>query len=101
MSRQVGTLYTTPDQLNGIQVTIEEYGDPTYQRIVNGNLEEHKGFGMYKPIYDSRQGSYVSGIILCDVSGYEIPSEHYRQSDFIWSGNIGTNNKEEVKWWTI
>lgn len=101
MSRQIGTLYTTPDKLNGLQVTIEEYADPTYKRIINGSLDEYQGYANYKDIYDSRQGSYVGGIILCDAAGYEVASEHYKLSDFIWSGNVGTNSMEEIRWWMI
>lgn len=101
MTRQIGTLLTTPDGLNGIQVILEEYGDPTYKRIVDGSLDEYEGMASYKDKYDERQGSYVGGIILCDSSGNEIASEHYRVSDFTWSGNLPTGKTEEIRWWTI
>lgn len=84
--KQIGTLMK--DSENGIQVYLDPIESIKYKRIVNGTLEEYTGFAMYKEIYDTRQGSMVSGIVLCDASGYPMESEHYKVSDFTWSGNV-------------
>lgn len=93
--RQTGTLIL-PDGYNGIQITLDAYGDPRYNRIINGVTDEYMGYCMYKDKYDSRQGSYVGGIILCDAAGFPLPNEHYMLSEFTWSGNISYGGGEVI-----
>jgi hypothetical protein len=83
--RQVGTLML--DGYTGVQVTIDEYTIYA-KRISNGVTHDYKVLAMYKDKYDSRQGAYVGGVILCDAKGYPLEEEHYTLSDFTWSGNI-------------
>lgn len=84
---QTGTLLDATG-MNGIVVRIKPFGDPTYQRIVGGELEASSGVCIYRDKYDTSQGSMVSGLVLCDAGGYPIESEHYMLREFTWSGNV-------------
>jgi hypothetical protein len=90
---QTGTLMF--DGYNGIKVTIDAYSIH-FQRIVNNQEDEYKGYAMYKDKYDTRQGNYVGGIVLCDANGYPNDSEHYMLSEFTWSGNISYGGGEVI-----
>jgi len=93
--KQIGTMLSADSQ-TGIQITLEPYGDPRYQRITNGSVEPYKGFCMYKDKYCTRQGNMVGGIALCDAKGYPMDNEHYMLSEFTWSGNISYGGGEAI-----
>jgi len=82
---QVGTF--KDGEGNGIQVTLTTYGDPSYKRIINHEIQPEIAFAGFTEIYDPRQGNNVAGILLYDARGFPT-GEKYKRSDFEWSENL-------------
>lgn len=80
------------DELNGIQITVYP-GLMTVevQDISNGHLYPDKKEEMMMEVYDSNQGTMVSGFKIHDRDGRPT-GEEYKLSDFMLDGNITQNS---------